>query len=115
MVAKDSYGVFGNHKTKIMSANKNTLLTIIDGPDDGLIDDIINFDDRDTATFTTKELGEVSIYCRQASLDGPAIGKGNAVGISNDYCSINYDPVKKTGEIEVYDLEKFKENCLVAS
>jgi hypothetical protein len=67
---------------------------------------MLNFDDSShLRTFQTKELGPLVIYCKQISM-----WKG--VSISNDYCSIDYNPENGTGKIKILtDEEDFKKNC----
>lgn len=48
-------------------------LTIISGPDQGIFDNIVNFDDAsNVVTFITKEKGEITCRCSGVSIFPPA-------------------------------------------
>jgi len=78
----------------------NTILTIIDGPNEGEFDAMVQFDDYSRmASFLTKEAKWCNLFCQSVCIDGPMMGKGNNVTASGDGWSVEYDTEKKTGII----------------
>jgi hypothetical protein len=90
----------------------NRILTIIDGPEEGVFDQMVNFDDCSRMTwFTTKEFGDISVNCISVGVNGSMYGKGNNIEAENDKCKIQYDSLNKTGTIEILDEVYFNKIC----